>query len=81
LGKGYATEGSVALIRKAFEELGVQRVAAFAMAVNAASRRVMEKAGLKHVRTFHESWSDPIPGMEHGEVEYELRKEDWDRSR
>jgi RimJ/RimL family protein N-acetyltransferase len=41
-GKGYATEGSRALIRKGFTELGVQRVVAGAMAVNQASRRVME---------------------------------------
>jgi RimJ/RimL family protein N-acetyltransferase len=45
-GKGYATEGSRALIRKAFTELGVQRVVASTMTVNTASRRVMEKAGL-----------------------------------
>ncbi len=48
-GKGYATEGSRALIRKGFTESGVQRVTAEAMAVNQASRRVMEKAGLKLV--------------------------------
>ena len=40
-GKGYATEGSRALIRKGFSEFGVQRVVAEAMAVNLASRRVM----------------------------------------
>lgn len=38
-GKGYATEGSRALIRKGFAELGVQRVVAEAMAVNMALRR------------------------------------------
>ena len=43
-GKGYATEGSRALIRKGFTEYGVQRVVAAAMAVNQASRRVMGKA-------------------------------------
>jgi RimJ/RimL family protein N-acetyltransferase len=32
----------------------VQRVFAEAMAINAASRRVMEKAALKLVRTFHQ---------------------------
>jgi RimJ/RimL family protein N-acetyltransferase len=53
-GKGYATEGSRALIRKGFTELSVQRVKAETMAVNAASRRVMEKAGLRYVRTFHQ---------------------------
>ena len=55
-GRGYATEGSRALIRKGFTELGVRRVVAETMAVNAASRRVMEKAGLGYVRTFHQQW-------------------------
>jgi RimJ/RimL family protein N-acetyltransferase len=44
--KGYATEASRALIHKGFTELGVQRVFAETMAVNVASRRVMEKAGV-----------------------------------
>jgi RimJ/RimL family protein N-acetyltransferase len=78
-GKGYATEGSRALIRKGFTELGVQRVVAETMAVNAASRRVMEKAGLKYVRTFHQEWPERIEGDEHGDVEYALTKTDWER--
>jgi RimJ/RimL family protein N-acetyltransferase len=78
-GKGYATEGSRALIRKGFTELGVQRVFAETMAVNAASRRVMEKAGLKLVRSFHQPWPDQIDGAEHGDVEYALRKAEWER--
>src|SRR6266700_2296239 len=45
-GKGYGTEGSRALIRKGFTELGVQLVVAATMVVNVASWRVMEKAGL-----------------------------------
>lgn len=78
-GKGYATEGSRALIRRGFTELGVRRVVAETMAVNAASRRVMEKAGLTHVRTFHQEWPESIAGAEHGEVEYALTKDDWER--
>jgi RimJ/RimL family protein N-acetyltransferase len=73
-GKGYATEGSRALVRMAFTEPGVARVFAETMAVNTASRRVMEKAGLRLVRTFYPAWDDPIAGAEHGEVEYELRR-------
>jgi RimJ/RimL family protein N-acetyltransferase len=46
------------------------------MAANTRSRRVMENAGLRYVRTFHANWDDPIPGTERGEVEYELRRED-----
>jgi RimJ/RimL family protein N-acetyltransferase len=76
-GRGLATEGSIALIRKAFTELGARRVFAQTMAVHLASRRVMEKAGLKYVKTFHETWPDPIPGADNGEVEYELTREDW----
>lgn len=76
-GKGYATEGSRALIDKAFTELDVERIYAETMAVNTASRRVMEKAGLRYVRTFHLEWDNPIEGTEHGEVEYELRRADW----
>lgn len=78
-GRGYATEASRALIAKAFTDLGVHRVFAQTMAVNAASRRVMEKSGLTYLRTFHQHWDDPIPGTEHGEVEYELLRPDWTR--
>ncbi len=78
-GKGYGTEGSRALIRKGFTEHGVQRVYAETMAVNLASRRVMEKAGLTLVRTFHQEWPYSIEGEEHGDVEYALCKADWER--
>ena len=76
-GKGYATEGSRALIRKGFTELGVQRVVAETMAVNTASRRVMEKADLRLVRTFHQPWPYPIEGDQFGVVEYALDKASW----
>ncbi|MGW4718409.1 GNAT family N-acetyltransferase [Nocardia sp. NPDC004260] len=76
-GRGYATEAARALIRKGFTDLGVGRVWAQTMAVNLTSRRVMEKAGLTHVRTFHLHFDDPLPGTEHGEVEYELHRADW----
>jgi RimJ/RimL family protein N-acetyltransferase len=49
------------------------------MAVNLASRRVMEKSGVTYVRTFHLEWEDPLPGTEHGEVEYALERADWER--
>jgi RimJ/RimL family protein N-acetyltransferase len=51
------------------------------MAVNTASRRVMEKAGLSLERTFYRDWPDPIEGTEHGEVEYALTKADWEQQR
>jgi RimJ/RimL family protein N-acetyltransferase len=64
----------------AFRELGARRVYAETMAVNVASRRVMEKAGLKYARTFHMEFEDPVPGTEYGEVEYELFRDDWERA-
>ena len=75
-GRGLATEGSRALLRHAFETVGLRRVWAETMAVNRRSRSVMEKAGLRYVRTFHLHFDDPIPGTEHGEVEYELLRSD-----
>lgn len=76
-GKGYATEGARALVRVAFEELGVTRVYAETMTVNARSRRVMEKAGLAYVRTFFANWPEAIEGSEHGEVEYAVTTAGW----
>jgi RimJ/RimL family protein N-acetyltransferase len=80
-GRGYATEGSRALIAKAFTELGVQRVHAETMVVHQASRAVMEAAGLRHVRTYHQPWPYPIPGEEFGDVEYALTREEWQSQR
>ena len=71
-GRGYATQIARQLVRRAFDEVGTTRVVATAMAVNLGSRRVLERAGLRHVRTFHLEWPDPLPGAEHGEVEYAL---------
>ncbi|GHF73118.1 GNAT family acetyltransferase [Streptomyces mashuensis] len=78
-GRGYAVEGSRALIRKGFTELGVRRVTANAMTVHTASRRVMEKAGLRYVRTFFGDWPDVVEGSEHGDVEYALTRSEWER--
>jgi RimJ/RimL family protein N-acetyltransferase len=77
-GNGYATEGSRALIVAAFTELGVSRVWAQTMTVNTRSRRVMERCGMRFVRTFHLEWPEPIAGTELGDVEYELLKHDWE---
>ncbi|ADD44679.1 GCN5-related N-acetyltransferase [Stackebrandtia nassauensis DSM 44728] len=80
-GRGLATEGSLALIDKGFGEWGLSRIWAETMSVNAGSRRVMEKAGLRYLRTFHVHFDDPLPGTEHGEVEYALTREEWLRAR
>ncbi len=74
---GYATEGSCALIDLGFTELDVERVFAHTMAVNTASRHVLEKCGLTLVRTTAYEGTDVIEGAGQGEVEYALTKPDW----
>lgn len=76
--KGYATEGSRALIAMGFADLGVERVFAHTMTVNSASRRVLEKCGLTLVRTTPYEGAYLIEGAEHGEVEYALTKPAWE---
>src|SRR5947209_11586627 len=88
-GQGYATEGARALIRKGFTELGVQRVFATTYQDNFASRRVMEKAGLRLVRTYRMTVAELLAtGTFHitsedlwdgDDVEYALLKADWEQ--
>ena len=49
-GKGYATEIGMALIRHAFETLGLERLIALIEPENAASERVAQKVGLRFDR-------------------------------
>jgi RimJ/RimL family protein N-acetyltransferase len=81
--KGYATEGSAALINMGFTELGVQRVFAHVMTANAASRRVLEKCGLTLVYTapYRGPDADVIDGAEQGEAEYALTKPEWEATK
>lgn len=80
-GRGLASEGAKALIDLGFSRLGYLRIFAGTMAVNQGSRRVMEKAGLVYERTIHVDFRDPLPGNEHGDVEYTLTREMWQRAR
>ncbi len=88
-GKGYATEGTRALIRLGFAELGVERVVATTYEDNLASRRVMEKAGmtltrrfrmttadLENVDTYQSGAQEPWDG---DDVEYSLLKSNWNQ--
>jgi RimJ/RimL family protein N-acetyltransferase len=70
--------------------LGVQRVVASTYQDNLASRRVMEKAGLSLVRTYRMTTAElrandstahdaSEPLWEGDDVEYALRKADWER--
>ena len=76
-GRGLATEGSRALLDHAFRTLALPRVWAQTMAVNAGSRAVMARLGMRHVRTDVHAWDEPLPGSEEGEVRYEIERSDW----
>ena len=80
-GQGFATEASRALVDKGFESPGVSCVVAETMAVHGASRRVMEKAGMRLVRTFSTEWPVRIPGDEEGDVEYRISRAEWEAGR
>jgi RimJ/RimL family protein N-acetyltransferase len=79
-GKGYATEGSRALVDKAFTELDVTTVWGETMAANVGSQKVMEKVGMSLVA------SVPTPddmqgveGAERGGFRFEITREQWER--
>lgn len=71
-GQGYGTEGVKALAAEALDRLGFDRIRAETMAVNLAARRVLEKAGFRHVETVYPRFAQPIPGEDAGEVIYEM---------
>ena len=65
-GRGYATESARASIAYGFDELGLDRIVAVALAENIASRRVLEKCGLNEIGLVH------AYGLEH--VKYEIAR-------
>jgi RimJ/RimL family protein N-acetyltransferase len=88
-GRGYATEGARALIHRGFSELGVQRVVATTYQDNLASRRVMEKVGMRLVRSYRLTPEDLLAAdtfdgasqdmWDGDDVEYALERADWER--
>jgi len=71
-GRGLATEGTMALIRLAFDVLNEPKVYTAAMKAHAASRRVMEKCGMTYEREFLEHrW----PGADKEAVKYSILRE------
>ena len=75
-GRGLATEGSKALLARAFNEWGYEKVCARTLAENAASRRVMEKAGLCFECEFHYD----IDEQECWAVKYSITRAEYLRS-
>jgi RimJ/RimL family protein N-acetyltransferase len=80
-GRGIAAEAARAVVELAFVRLGIERIVATTMAVNTGSRRVLEKTGLRHLSTFFAEWPEYIEGAEHGDVVYELTREQWRAAR
>jgi RimJ/RimL family protein N-acetyltransferase len=76
-GRGFATEAARAVIADGFLRLGLGRITAQTMSVNMASRRVMQRLGMRCVRTFFADYPDKLPGGEQGDVEYSLLREEW----
>lgn len=79
--RGLASEAARALLRHAFETVGSARVIAQTMSVNRGSRGVMERVGMRYVRTYHPVWGEPLSGADEGEVGYELTREMWEARR
>jgi RimJ/RimL family protein N-acetyltransferase len=75
--QGLAKEGTKELLRYEFHDLGLRRIYAETMAVNAASRATMLSVGMKFERRFRQEFEEMIPGSEEGEVEYSITSEEW----
>jgi RimJ/RimL family protein N-acetyltransferase len=81
-GQGLATEGARAVVRYAFEGVGLDALVSFTACGNVKSRRVMEKLGMRH---------DPEDDFDHPKlpaghplrrhVLYRLEGSEWRRNR
>ena len=80
-GNGYATAGSRGLDQ---QRLHRPRGGAGHREHDGRERTVparMEKAGMSFLRHFTGDWPEAIAGSEHGEVEYDLARTDWEQRR
>ncbi|QKT07375.1 GNAT family N-acetyltransferase [Gordonia sp. X0973] len=68
-GRGLATEAAIAILRAAFTEHRAQRVFAGTSPQNAASRKVLQKIGMRRVPTLLD---------DDYEVEYEVLRHHWE---
>jgi ribosomal-protein-alanine N-acetyltransferase len=73
--KGLMTEAADAVVRCGFQTIGLHKVTVGCLAENAASRRVIEKLGFRHVgRLEDDVWRD---GAWHAHLRYELTAAEW----
>ena len=74
-GKGYGTESLKAVFCFAFDEMKLDAVEADHMAENIASGRVMQKAGMTHIRTEKAKYEKN--GRVHDAPVYRITAEEW----
>ncbi|MEM7799890.1 MAG: GNAT family N-acetyltransferase [Chloroflexota bacterium] len=86
-GNGYATEAAGWIMNQAFSQVDVALIVATTYEANLGSRRVMEKLGMRHVRSFRLTPEDlQTSDTSHQEseevwdgddVEYAITREEW----
>lgn len=82
-GQGFAKEGTLALLRYAFESMpGLGDVYGETMTVNKGSCKTMESCGMRFKRKYFNDYKDftPAPGIEEGEVEYAITRGEWEEA-
>ena len=78
-GQGYATEAARAMADFGFRTLGLHRLSSWCIAENAASARVLEKAGFKLEGRLRQS--ERFKGRWWDTLLYGLLREEWDAKR
>ncbi|MEO3807007.1 GNAT family N-acetyltransferase [Nonomuraea sp. B1E8] len=74
-GHGYAPEAGRALLRLAFDGLGLHRVVGRLDAANTASARVLEKLGMRHEATLIDN--EIVKGAWASEAVYAILEREW----
>ena len=78
-GRGYATEGGLALLRHGFETLGLEAISARTLVSNHGSQRVMQKCGLGLAGRF--TYPRDVLGAgtddERAAVKYVITRREW----
>lgn len=70
----------LSVLEHGFATVGLTEVCAETMAVDEPSRRVMTRLGMRHLRTEHRAWDEPLPGADQGDVVYGITRETWART-
>ena len=77
-GRGYATEGSQALLQKAFLEFQCKSVFAVTLTSNEASQAVMKKLGMDYICQFNQQECCD-PNGDTSVVQYVVSKQKWSK--